>query len=148
MMTANKSPRLVVKLSMATKEQKADLDTLPDTVVSSACYISSLSMFRRLLAEAALIDRIDLQSTDLIHSPVLSSFPQATLYPDFMDALRSSWADKKRTMKKSVKVRSLHIPLCVNVKKKKNERQGYLYPLELEINDKVLCCHVIETITS
>ena len=26
--------------------------------------------------------------TDLIHSPVLASFPHATLYPDIMDALR------------------------------------------------------------
>ncbi|XP_022083112.1 nephrocystin-1-like isoform X2 [Acanthaster planci] len=103
MMTASKNPRLVVKLSMPTKEQKADLDTLPDTVVSCSCYISSLSMYRRLLAEAALIDRIDLQNTDLIHSPVLSSFPEALQYPDIMDALRNCWAYKRRTMKKSDK---------------------------------------------
>ncbi|XP_071810009.1 nephrocystin-1-like [Asterias amurensis] len=103
MMTANKLPRLVIKLVTPTKEQKAELDTLPDTVVSSTCYVPALSFYRKLLADALLTDRIDLQNTDLIHSPVLASFPHATLYPDIMDALRTCWADKKRTMKKSDK---------------------------------------------
>ncbi|XP_033115969.1 nephrocystin-1-like [Anneissia japonica] len=41
-----------------------------------------------------------MQNTDQIHSPVLTAFPLATQYSDIMDALRSAWAEKKRSLKK------------------------------------------------
>lgn len=103
MLTANKQPRLQIKLIAPTKEQKAQLETLPFTIVSVTSYLPLLSFYRRILADAILRDRIDVQSTELIHSPLLTNFPQAADLPDVMDGLRSMWAEKKRSTKKSEK---------------------------------------------
>ncbi|XP_041469599.1 nephrocystin-1-like [Lytechinus variegatus] len=100
MMSANKQPRLQIKFITPTKEQKPLLDMLPETIVSSLSYLPFLSIFRNLQAVEVLRDRIDLQNADLIHDPVLANFPEATKYPDIMDALRSCWADKKLKNKK------------------------------------------------
>lgn len=44
-----------------------------------------------------------MQSTDLICNPILTTFPQLMDQPDLMDALRSAWADRERTLKRSEK---------------------------------------------
>ncbi|PIK56910.1 putative nephrocystin-1 [Apostichopus japonicus] len=103
MLTANKQPRLHLKLIAPTKEQKTQLETLPFTIVSVASYLPLLSFYRRILADAVLRDRIDIQSTELIHSPLLANFPKAANLPDVMDGLRSMWNEKKRSTKKSEK---------------------------------------------
>ncbi|XP_072032317.1 nephrocystin-1-like [Amphiura filiformis] len=100
MLSANKKPMLQFKLVTPTKEQKTWLDVLPETLISSTEYLPFLSYYRILLADALLRDRIDLQNTDLIHSPLLANFPKATKFPDIMDALRMCWIEKKRTIKK------------------------------------------------
>lgn len=50
-----------------------------------------------------LRDRTSLQSADLISHPVLATFPLLLEQPDVMDALRSSWAEKESTLKRSEK---------------------------------------------
>ncbi|XP_077989642.1 nephrocystin-1-like [Glandiceps talaboti] len=109
MMSANKQPRLVVKILAPTKDQKQLLDQLPDTIVSSTGYLTFLSYFRKLLADVLLRDRINMETADLIHHPVLASFPEAVKYPDIMDALRSTWADKMKNVKKADKRDNEHM---------------------------------------
>ncbi|XP_071962380.1 nephrocystin-1-like isoform X2 [Antedon mediterranea] len=100
MLSANKQPRLSLKLVTPTKEQKTFMDCLQDTIVSSSSYLPFLSFYRKCLADALLCDRINMQNTDQIHSPILTAFPKATHYSDIMDAFRSAWAEKKRSLKK------------------------------------------------
>ncbi|KFQ19112.1 hypothetical protein N331_01659, partial [Merops nubicus] len=76
---------------------------LPETLIGSMCYIHLLIFYRQLLGDALLKDRISMQSTDLICNPILATFPQVVDQPDLMDALRSAWADKERTLKRSEK---------------------------------------------
>lgn len=44
-----------------------------------------------------------MQSADFISNPVLATFPKLLEQPDVMDALRSSWAEKESTLKRSEK---------------------------------------------
>ncbi|XP_053794173.1 nephrocystin-1 isoform X4 [Vidua chalybeata] len=93
---------------------------LPETLVGGMCYIHLLVFYRQILGDALLKDRMSMQSTgehwrkirlvrgmtparspfDLICNPVLATFPQLLDQPDLMDALRSAWADKERTLKR------------------------------------------------
>uniref|UniRef100_A0A8D0FMG3 Nephrocystin 1 n=1 Tax=Strix occidentalis caurina TaxID=311401 RepID=A0A8D0FMG3_STROC len=76
---------------------------LPETLIGSMCYIHILIFYRQILGDALLKDSISMQSADLIFNPILATFPQLMDEPDLMDALRSAWADKERTLKRSEK---------------------------------------------
>ncbi|XP_054036001.1 nephrocystin-1 [Dryobates pubescens] len=102
-MTLRKQPVLAVKLRSLSARSKDILNLLPETLIGSMCHIHLLIFYRQLLGDALLKDRISVQSTDLICNPILATFPQLMDQPDLMDALRSAWADKERTLKKSEK---------------------------------------------
>ncbi|NXX47508.1 NPHP1 protein, partial [Tricholaema leucomelas] len=102
-MTLRKQPVLAVKLRSLSVQSKDILNLLPETLIGSMCYIHLLIFYRQLLGDALLKDRISMQSTDLICNPVLATFPQLMDQPDLMDALRSAWADRERTLKRSEK---------------------------------------------
>ncbi|KAM9382512.1 nephrocystin-1 [Phaethornis superciliosus] len=98
-----KQPVLVVKLRSLSMQSKDILNLLPETLLGSMCYIHLLVFYRQILGDALLKDSISTQSTDLICNPILATFPQLMDEPDLMDALRSSWADRERTLKRSEK---------------------------------------------
>ncbi|XP_050749994.1 nephrocystin-1 [Gymnogyps californianus] len=101
--TLKKQPVLVVKLRSLSAQSKDILNLLPETLIGSMCYIHLLIFYRQILGDALLKDRISMQSTDLICNPILATFPQLMDQPDLMDALRSAWADRERTLKRSEK---------------------------------------------
>ncbi|KAM6298381.1 nephrocystin-1 [Aegotheles albertisi] len=98
-----KQPMLVVKLRSLSVQSKDILNFLPETLIGSMCYIHLLIFYRQILGDALLKERISMQSTDLICNPILATFPQLVDEPDLMDALRSAWADRERTLKRSEK---------------------------------------------
>ncbi|XP_068864897.1 nephrocystin-1 isoform X1 [Aphelocoma coerulescens] len=99
-MSLRKQPVLLVKVKSPSVHSKDILNFLPETLVGSMCYIHLLVFYRQILGDALLKDRMSMQSTDLICNPVLATFPQLLDQPDLMDALRSAWADKERTLKR------------------------------------------------
>ncbi|XP_013420887.2 nephrocystin-1-like [Lingula anatina] len=109
LVSKNRQPRLSVKLSAPTKEQKEQLDTLPDVLVGSMCHLGSLSYYRQFLADALLRDRLDMQSTDLVHSPFLMSFPSVMEQPDILDVFRASWIEKLKITKRGDKRDAEHM---------------------------------------
>ncbi|KFP09606.1 Nephrocystin-1, partial [Egretta garzetta] len=103
LLTLKKQPVLIVKLRSLSAQSKDILNLLPETLIGSMCYIHLLIFYRQILGDALLKDRISMQSTELICNPILATFPQLMDEPDLMDALRSAWADKERTLKRSEK---------------------------------------------
>ncbi|XP_066172724.1 nephrocystin-1 [Sylvia atricapilla] len=99
-MSLRKQPVLLVKVKSPSMYSKDILNFLPETLVGCMCYIHLLVFYRQILGDALLKDRMSMQSTDLICNPVLATFPQLLDQPDLMDALRSAWADKERTLKR------------------------------------------------
>ncbi|KFO65488.1 Nephrocystin-1, partial [Corvus brachyrhynchos] len=102
-MSLRKQPVLLVKVKSPSVHSKDILNFLPETLVGSMCYIHLLVFYRQILGDALLKDRMSMQSTDLICNPVLATFPRLLDQPDLMDALRSAWADKERTLKRTEK---------------------------------------------
>uniref|UniRef100_A0A8C0FKA4 Nephrocystin 1 n=1 Tax=Bubo bubo TaxID=30461 RepID=A0A8C0FKA4_BUBBB len=102
-LTLKKQPVLAVKLRSLSAQSKDILNLLPETLIGSMCYIHILIFYRQILGDALLKDSMSMQSADLIFNPILATFPQLMDEPDLMDALRSAWADKERTLKRSEK---------------------------------------------
>ncbi|XP_065689844.2 nephrocystin-1 isoform X2 [Patagioenas fasciata] len=103
LITLKKQPVLAVKLKSLSAQSKDTLNLLPETLIGSMCYAHLLVFYRQILGDALLRDRISTQSTELICNPVLATFPQLMDQPDLMDALRSAWADRETTLKRSEK---------------------------------------------
>ncbi|XP_027754006.1 nephrocystin-1 isoform X3 [Empidonax traillii] len=103
LMTLRKQPVLLVKLRSPSVQSRDSLNFLPETLIGSTSYIHLLAFYRQMLGDALLRDRTSTQSTDLICNPVLATFPQLMDQPDLMDALRSAWADRERTLKRTEK---------------------------------------------
>ncbi|NWH62447.1 NPHP1 protein, partial [Geococcyx californianus] len=103
LLTLKKQPVLVVKLRSLSSQSEDMLNLLPETLIGSMCYIYLLIFYRQILGDALLKDRISTQNTDLICNPILATFPQLMDQPDLMDALRSAWAERERTLKRSEK---------------------------------------------
>ncbi|XP_004369484.1 nephrocystin-1 [Trichechus manatus latirostris] len=103
MMTMRRRPQLLVKLRSVSRGWRSTLSLLPETLIGSMCSVHLLAFYRQILGDVLLKDRMSLQSADLISSPVLATFPRLLEQPDIMDALRSSWAEKESTLKRSEK---------------------------------------------
>nr|KAF6429993.1 nephrocystin 1 [Molossus molossus] len=103
MMVMRRQPQLLVKLRSLNRRSRDILSLLPETLIGSMCYIHLLMFYRQLLGDVLLKDRMSMQSADLISNPVLATFPKLLEQPDVMDALRSSWAEKESTLKRSEK---------------------------------------------
>ncbi|XP_063299730.1 nephrocystin-1 [Pelobates fuscus] len=103
MITQRRQPRLLVKLRSSNTRRRELLNFLPETMVGSMCYIPLLVLYRQILGDVLLKERVSMQNTDLICNPVLATFPQVIEQTDIMDALRSGWAEKQNSMKRSEK---------------------------------------------
>ncbi|XP_006638545.2 nephrocystin-1 isoform X1 [Lepisosteus oculatus] len=103
MMTSRRQPKFFVKLKYANSKTRTALQLLPDTLVGSTCSIHLLALYRHILADALLRDRLTMQNADLICSPVLATFAQVLDQTDLLDALRSVWAEKEGSLKRSEK---------------------------------------------
>ncbi|KAJ7341223.1 hypothetical protein JRQ81_005080 [Phrynocephalus forsythii] len=103
MITLRKQPQLLVKLRSLSTQSKAILNLLPEVLIGSMCYIHLLLFYRQILGDVLLRDRLNIQNADLIGHPVLATFPKLLEQPDLMDALRSAWAEKESTLKRSEK---------------------------------------------
>ncbi|XP_019663350.1 nephrocystin-1 isoform X2 [Ailuropoda melanoleuca] len=103
MMTMRRQPQLLVKLRSLNRRSRDLLSLLPETLIGSMCSIHLLIFYRQILGDVLLKDRMSTQSTDLVSNLVLATFPQLLEQPDMMDALRSSWAEKESTLKRSEK---------------------------------------------
>ncbi|XP_045664918.1 LOW QUALITY PROTEIN: nephrocystin-1 [Ursus americanus] len=103
MMTMRRQPQLLVKLRSLNRRSRDLLSLLPETLIGSMCSIHLLIFYRQILGDVLLKDRMSMQSTDLVSNLVLATFPQLLEQPDMMDALRSSWAEKESTLKRSEK---------------------------------------------
>ncbi|XP_032508882.1 nephrocystin-1 isoform X4 [Phocoena sinus] len=103
MMTARRQPQLLVKLRSLNRRSRNMLSLLPETLIGSMCSVHLLIFYRQILGDVLLKDRTRMHSADLISNPVLATFPKLLEQPDLMDALRSSWAEKESTLKRSEK---------------------------------------------
>ncbi|CAO2578884.1 Nphp1 [Lemmus lemmus] len=103
MISMRRQPQLLVKLRSLNRRSRAMISLLPETLVGSMCSAHLLIFYRQILGDVLLRDRTNLQSADLISHPVLATFPMLLEQPDVMDALRSSWAEKESTLKRSEK---------------------------------------------
>ncbi|XP_055471967.1 nephrocystin-1 isoform X3 [Psammomys obesus] len=103
MISMRRQPQLLVKVRSLNRRSRAMLSLLPETLVGSMCSTHLLIFYRQILGDVLLRDRTNLQSADLISHPVLATFPVLLEQPDVMDALRSSWAEKESTLKRSEK---------------------------------------------
>ncbi|KAM5227422.1 nephrocystin-1 isoform 2-T2 [Ctenodactylus gundi] len=103
MLTMRRQPQLLVKLRSLNQRSRNILSMLPETLVGSMCSSHLLMFYRQILGDVLLKERMNLQSADLISHPMLATFPKLLEQPDVMDALRSSWAEKESTLKRSEK---------------------------------------------
>ncbi|XP_073528632.1 nephrocystin-1 isoform X2 [Phyllobates terribilis] len=103
MMTQRRQPRLLVKIRSLNTRRKEMLNLLPETLVGSMCHIPLLVFYRQILGDVLLKERNNVQSTDLICNPVLATFPRLLEQTDVMDALRSGWAEKENSLRRSEK---------------------------------------------
>ncbi|XP_036780020.2 nephrocystin-1 isoform X3 [Manis pentadactyla] len=102
-MIMRRQPQLLVKLRSLNRGSRNILSLLPETLIGSMSCIHLLIFYRQILGDVLLKDRPSMQSADLISNPVLATFPKLLEEPDVMDALRSSWAEKESTLKRSEK---------------------------------------------
>ncbi|KAB0358477.1 hypothetical protein FD754_002633, partial [Muntiacus muntjak] len=103
LMTMRRQPQLLVKLRSLNRRSRSTLSLLPETLIGSMCCVHLLIFYRQILGDVLLKDRMSLSSADLISNPVLATFPKLLEESDIMDALRSSWAEKESTLKRSEK---------------------------------------------
>ncbi|XP_060040563.1 nephrocystin-1, partial [Erinaceus europaeus] len=103
MMTMRRQPQLLVKLRSLNRRSRNLLSLLPETLIGNMCSIHLLIFYRQILGDVLLKDRVSMQNADLISNPILATFPKLLEQPDIMDALRSSWAEKESTLKRSEK---------------------------------------------
>ncbi|EHA99038.1 Nephrocystin-1 [Heterocephalus glaber] len=103
MLTMRRQPQLLIKLRSLNQRTRNMLSLLPETLIGSMSCSHLLVFYRQILGDVLLKDRMNSQSTDLISHPMLASFPKLFEQPEVMDALRSSWAEKESTLKRSEK---------------------------------------------
>lgn len=63
-----------------------------------------LCLYRQIMADVLLRDRIRAESSEKIHAPLLAMFPSAIDQPDVVDMLRVAWSERQRTEKRVNKV--------------------------------------------
>uniref|UniRef100_A0A8B9LGA1 Nephronophthisis 1 n=1 Tax=Astyanax mexicanus TaxID=7994 RepID=A0A8B9LGA1_ASTMX len=90
MLLSRKLPKLILKLKPPKTRVREQLNLLPDTITGCLSTVHLLSLYRQLLADALLLDRVTMQNADLICNAVLATFPGVLDQSDLMDAFRVS----------------------------------------------------------
>ncbi|KAG7328752.1 hypothetical protein KOW79_008696 [Hemibagrus wyckioides] len=103
MLKSRKRPKLIIKLRSPNTRSKEQLSLLPDTLLGCMSTVPLLVLFRQLLADTLLLDRVTMQNADLICSSVLATFPKVLDQSDLMDAFRKSWVESENNLKRSDK---------------------------------------------
>ncbi|KAM4771914.1 nephrocystin-1 [Rhinophrynus dorsalis] len=103
MMTQRRQPRILVKLRTTNRRRREMLNMLPETMVGSTCHIPLLVFYRQILGDVLLKERTSMQNADLICNPLLATFPRLMEELDILDALRSGWAEKENSLKRTEK---------------------------------------------
>uniref|UniRef100_A0A3B3DHR8 Nephronophthisis 1 n=1 Tax=Oryzias melastigma TaxID=30732 RepID=A0A3B3DHR8_ORYME len=103
MLNSRRMPKLVIKLKSTNSRTRTQLSVLPDTLLHCLSCVHLLALHRQLLAEALLIDRVSMQNSDPMCSPILASFPVLLDQTDLLDALRSAWLEAENGMSKAQK---------------------------------------------
>lgn len=103
MLMSRKQPKLIVKLRSPNTRMREQLNLLPGTITGYLSTVHLLSLYRQLLADALLLDRVTMQNADLICSAVLATFPAVLDQSDLMDAFRKLWAESESNLKRSEK---------------------------------------------
>ncbi|XP_056623733.1 nephrocystin-1 [Triplophysa dalaica] len=103
MLLSRKQPKLLVKLKAVNTHRRELLNLLPDTIVGCLSSLKFLAIYRQILADALLLDRVTMQSADLMCNSVLASFPDVLDQPDMMDAFRKSWTESESNLRRSDK---------------------------------------------
>ncbi|MCI4382219.1 hypothetical protein PGIGA_G00012530 [Pangasianodon gigas] len=89
MLMSRKLPKLIVKLRSPNTRTREQLSLLPDTILGCVSTVPLLVLYRQLLADTLLLDRVTMQNADLICSSVLATFPEVLDHSDLIDAFRS-----------------------------------------------------------
>uniref|UniRef100_A0A3B1J3A9 Nephronophthisis 1 n=1 Tax=Astyanax mexicanus TaxID=7994 RepID=A0A3B1J3A9_ASTMX len=103
MLLSRKLPKLIVKLKPPKTRVREQLNLLPDTITGCLSTVHLLSLYRQLLADALLLDRVTMQNADLICNAVLATFPGVLDQSDLMDAFRKLWTESESNLKRSEK---------------------------------------------
>uniref|UniRef100_A0AAR2J6T7 SH3 domain-containing protein n=1 Tax=Pygocentrus nattereri TaxID=42514 RepID=A0AAR2J6T7_PYGNA len=103
MLMSRKQPKLIVKLRSPNTRTREQLNLLPDTIIGYLSTVRLLALYRQLLADALLLERVTMQNADLICSAVLATFPEVLDHPDLMDAFKNSWVVSQNNLKRSDK---------------------------------------------
>ncbi|KAF5909548.1 nephrocystin-1 isoform X1, partial [Clarias magur] len=99
----SKLPKLIIRLRSPNTRTGEQLSLLPDTLLGCMSAVPLLVLYRQLLADTLLLDRVTMQNADLICSSVLATFPQVLDQSDLMDAFRKSWVEQENNLKRSDK---------------------------------------------
>ncbi|XP_061601048.1 nephrocystin-1 isoform X2 [Cololabis saira] len=103
MLQTRRQPKLIVRLKSANSKTRTQLSLLPDTLLFCLSCIHLLVLHQQLLADKLLMDRPTMQNTDLICSPILSTFPVLLEQTDLLDALRTAWTEAEMNMSRAQK---------------------------------------------
>ncbi|XP_072546652.1 nephrocystin-1 [Salminus brasiliensis] len=103
MLMSRKLPKLIVKLKSPSTRTREQLNLLPDTLTGCLSTVHLLALYRQVLADALLLDRVTMQNADLICNAVLATFPEVLDQPDLMDAFRKLWVESENNLRRSEK---------------------------------------------
>uniref|UniRef100_A0A4W4DW43 SH3 domain-containing protein n=1 Tax=Electrophorus electricus TaxID=8005 RepID=A0A4W4DW43_ELEEL len=100
---SRKLPKLRVNIKSPNTRTREQLNLLPGTIVGCLSTLPLLAVYRQLLADALLLERVTMQNADLICSSVLATFPEVLDQTDLMDAFKKSWVEAENNLKRSDK---------------------------------------------
>lgn len=99
----HQKPMLTIKVTNPKREQKDHLDCLPETILGNTCLLQFYAIYRNILARSLLWERPNVDNTELVHSPILSTFPSVADQYDLMQLLRDTWIEKQRELTRGSK---------------------------------------------
>ena len=92
----NRAPRLNLRVSRLGKAKMNEVNELPDTIVTALANVPVLAVYRRIQAEALLLQH-DQPSVGPMFNPVLQIVPRMANDAEIMRCLTSRWdAERKR----------------------------------------------------
>lgn len=93
-MNRTKVPRMVVTISNPKRSLTHHFSFLPTTLIGPVSGLPILALYRKIISDDLLHERISSDSIGLIHSPFFANFPCVFNEPDLADAIRKLWGEK------------------------------------------------------